>query len=526
MTLLECYHLRINSGLLVIFIPLAIIYTLVSVIRDYVLLLNQSGLRFVLMSGFVVLTLMLLYLLLRGGVHKLMGRASLIVATVLILAYAYISPPPHFEILAFIVVPMVGSHLLSRQSALLISLAVGGVLIAFVHMNPYLENSRLSLNYVWFYASLTILQLYLMNERAWLDRNRALAAAQEADDSALFVQYLPALAWKLDTRRQVTLRNQQALASSSAVEALRIIQALIEDKQHREAIETLLRTGDRTSFEHRWGDTQYRTYLRPIWQDHVVTGAIGLTIDISDLMQELEQHFQQGIEAERKRVLTDFMNDATHDLRTPLSVIHTNMYLMEKATDPEKIRVRREMLKGSISQLEEMLQSMFVMTRLDLLPRFIENEIDVNAVVMESVGQISRDAYEKQLRLESELGVNLPSISGHSSELQMAFYHVLRNAVQHTPQDGVVRLTTRLDANNVVVEIADTGEGISDEALPHIYERFYRGDKARTLTGGRNGMGLAIAKKVVEKHEGMISVMSHLGRGTTFTITLPITPVT
>jgi signal transduction histidine kinase len=275
------------------------------------------------------------------------------------------------------------------------------------------------------------------------------------------------------------------------------------------------------SIEHQWRGTSYRTFVRPVHSADHGGGAICLTIDAQEIVQEHERALVQAIEVERRRVLTDFLDDATHDLRTPLSVIHTNLYLMEKATDPDKLKARRDMLKASISQLEEMLQNMFLMARLDLLPSFVQSEFDLNAAVSEAIDQIRVSAQDRQIEIAMELSPALPYLMGHSGEMQLAIYHIARNAVQHT-QEGAIRVATRHENHQVIIEIADTGEGIPAEDIPNIFKRFYRGDKARTLVGARNGMGLAIAQKVVEKHNGSIQVTSQVGRGTTMTIVLPL----
>jgi signal transduction histidine kinase len=182
------------------------------------------------------------------------------------------------------------------------------------------------------------------------------------------------------------------------------------------------------------------------------------------------------------------------------------------------------MLKSSISQLEQMLQSMFIMARLDQLPRFVSNRVAVRALVEDLLLEIGNMAFDKQVEFTYELASDLPDIEGHSSELQLALYHIARNAVQHTPGGGSIRLTARAQDGQVIIEISDTGEGIPEEHLPRIFERFYRVDKARTLIGSRNGMGLAIARKVIEKHAGEIAVHSEVGKGTVFTVTLPGVP--
>src|SRR5262249_34274084 len=109
-------------------------------------------------------------------------------------------------------------------------------------------------------------------------------------------------------------------------------------------------------------------------------------------------------------------------------------------------------------------------------------------------------------------------------QLQRALVNLLTNAINHTPANGSVTLSTRmLEPDKVEVRISDTGVGIDPTDLPHIFERFYRGDKARTRTAGGTGLGLAITSEIIARHHGSIDVESVPGEGTTFVIRLPAT---
>jgi signal transduction histidine kinase len=102
-----------------------------------------------------------------------------------------------------------------------------------------------------------------------------------------------------------------------------------------------------------------------------------------------------------------------------------------------------------------------------------------------------------------------------------AFNNLVSNAIRYTPIDGEISLTAKLAGNSIIVTISDSGEGILPEDIPHVFERFYRGDKSRSRVSGGAGLGLAIAKGVVEAHNGEITIRSKRFKGTTFTITLP-----
>jgi signal transduction histidine kinase len=111
-------------------------------------------------------------------------------------------------------------------------------------------------------------------------------------------------------------------------------------------------------------------------------------------------------------------------------------------------------------------------------------------------------------------------------DLSLLLCNILLNAIQHSPAASTISLRLAIDAQTAVVTIEDHGDGISPEALPHIFDRFYRGDPSRTRNSGGTGLGLAIARAIVVKADGSIQLASQLGQGTTATIHLPLTPKT
>jgi two-component system OmpR family sensor kinase/two-component system sensor histidine kinase BaeS len=108
-------------------------------------------------------------------------------------------------------------------------------------------------------------------------------------------------------------------------------------------------------------------------------------------------------------------------------------------------------------------------------------------------------------------------------KIQRVLYNLVQNAIRHTPASGSVSLTTRLVPQGVQVEVSDTGEGIASEDLPYIFDQFFRGEKSRSRETGGAGLGLAIAKRIIEAHQGQIWVESELNRGTRFSFILPAT---
>src|ERR1017187_5240864 len=141
--------------------------------------------------------------------------------------------------------------------------------------------------------------------------------------------------------------------------------------------------------------------------------------------------------------------------------------------------------------------------------------------------QTFRDCVELVRPLADERGVKILSelapleITGDAGRLAQVVINLLTNAIQYNRSGGEARLKLESQGNLAVLTVSDTGPGISTGDLPHVFERFYRGDKSRTVSNGNTGLGLAISKAIVEAHGGTIEVLSQPGAGTTFTVRLP-----
>lgn len=128
--------------------------------------------------------------------------------------------------------------------------------------------------------------------------------------------------------------------------------------------------------------------------------------------------------------------------------------------------------------------------------------------------------HEKEHTVHLDLADKLPQLTGDIHEIHRAMREILLNAVQYTPNRGEIFIHTRHEQDSLLIQIRDTGYGISEKDFPHIFDRFFRADQARTISGV--GLGLAIVRKVIEYHDGDIVVDSHVNLGTTVTIRLPL----
>ncbi len=135
-------------------------------------------------------------------------------------------------------------------------------------------------------------------------------------------------------------------------------------------------------------------------------------------------------------------------------------------------------------------------------------------------------AEQRRLTLQGEVAGYIPEVIMDSSRMQRVLYNLVQNALRHTPPDGGVIISAMDGGEEVTISVADTGEGISPEDLPHVFERFFRVDKARSRATGGTGLGLAIVKHVAANHNGSIRLWSQQGTGSTFTLSIPAYPET
>jgi PAS domain S-box-containing protein len=244
--------------------------------------------------------------------------------------------------------------------------------------------------------------------------------------------------------------------------------------------------------------------------------------DVTDQKLAEKRERELLLVKEKNQFLSEFLSTVSHDLKTPLAVINTNLYLIERIQDPVKQLDKIQQIKEQTALVEKFIQDILTVTRLDHLPGLNMQPLDLNRMLSDIAYQLRSRAESKSVELRLDLTDGLPPVSGDADQLQRAFVNLVDNGLNYTPQAGTVDIRTFREADKIAVEIRDTGIGINDADLPHIFDRFYRSDEARALEHGGTGLGLAIVKKVMDMHGYEILVLSSTGQGTTFRAQIPI----
>ncbi|MBO0791460.1 MAG: HAMP domain-containing histidine kinase [Ktedonobacteraceae bacterium] len=262
-----------------------------------------------------------------------------------------------------------------------------------------------------------------------------------------------------------------------------------------------------------------------------------LTQTFNQMLSSLEEAYQR-----QQR----FVANASHELRAPITSIRCNLDLLAKAPDlpAEEVQSALDDTRAEAARMGRLVNDLLQLARLDSATETTTNatttsaddesgyrkidtireEIDLDSLLLEVFRQ-----YRPREDGESYRGPRLllqhiapARVNGNADQLKQALVTLVDNALKYTPSEGVVSLALNTAGGSARVAVNDTGIGILPKDLPHIFERFYRADRARTRDRGGSGLGLAIAQSIIQEHRGTIEVTSTPGQGSTFTLLLPL----
>lgn len=280
-----------------------------------------------------------------------------------------------------------------------------------------------------------------------------------------------------------------------------------------------------------------RRALKPVDQMTTVAESISISnlsdrLEVpktSDELQRLSETLNRMLARLNTSVqgISRFTADASHELRAPVSLIRTTAELAVHSG-----RTKQEFHEDMVQILAEavrttkLIDSLMLLARADAGVSEWQHELtDVSTRLREAVEQGRGLAAEKRIELTVDFESVPVVVRGDSEALRRLFYILIDNAIKYTPEGGRVQVRLQVSGRQAAIKVTDAGIGISDSDLPHIFDRFWRADKVRSRGMGGAGLGLSIARWIVDQLHGSIEVQSQPGQGSTFSVKIPLADV-
>ncbi len=286
---------------------------------------------------------------------------------------------------------------------------------------------------------------------------------------------------------------------------------VVHDHEADEILKLCLRTSQTQTvqFESVISKRFIRAIAIPLIEDRL-TGALLLFQDLTDL---------RSLQTMRRELI----GNISHELRTPLAGIKAMIETLKEGAIDDK-QATADFLSRIYSEVDRMTQMVSELTELSHIEsghaELRISPVNLNLLVQEVVAQLNPLAQRQQVTITTDLDTDLPIVRADNDRIRQTLTNLVHNAIKFNHLGGKVTVSTKADRESVTVSVCDTGIGISKEDLLHVFERFYKADKARPRGG--SGLGLAIAKHTVQAHGGNIWAQSEEGKGSTFSFNLPL----
>jgi two-component system, OmpR family, phosphate regulon sensor histidine kinase PhoR len=317
-----------------------------------------------------------------------------------------------------------------------------------------------------------------------------------------------------DAEGKIVLANQATERLFSFREKDVINKPLIEvvyDHEADEILKLCLRTSQMQTaqFESVTSKRFIRAIAIPLIEDRL-TGALLLFQDLTEL---------KSLQTMRR----ELVGNISHELRTPLAGIKAMVETLKDSAidDKEAAMDFLTRIDSEVDHLTQMVSELTELSRIETGHTELRmSPVNLNLLVEEVVAQLNPLAQRQQVTITTDLATDLSIVRADNDRIRQTLTNLVHNAIKFNHLGGKVTVSTKADRESVTVSVSDTGIGISKEDLPHVFERFYKADKARPRGG--SGLGLAVAKHTVQAHGGSIWAQSEGGKGSTFSFSLPL----
>ena len=248
----------------------------------------------------------------------------------------------------------------------------------------------------------------------------------------------------------------------------------------------------------------------------------GLSRGAQEIAESLNARLDALATSEKEQ--QQFIADVSHELRTPLTVLRGSLEVaLEEEREPEEYREALGNALLEVRHLARLSQNLLFLVRGES-GRITLSFANMNLTRL--LSDLTRDlvlaASDRKLAVVTEIPEKPITAFVDADRLQQVFHNLFENAMRYTPAGGTIRVRLQSSPGEARMEVSDTGIGIPEKDLPFVFERFFRSDRARRAYTGGSGLGLSIARWIVEAHKGKIAVESTVGKGTTFAVTVPL----
>lgn len=249
------------------------------------------------------------------------------------------------------------------------------------------------------------------------------------------------------------------------------------------------------------------------------------TADKTDYLDQMILDFNKMVEelGSIETLKTDFFSDVSHEFKSPLAVISSNAELLQKGGGLSTEQTEQvENIRYATKRLANLIQNMLKLNKLEKQTiRPVPESFDVCAQLCACAVQFEEVWERKGIDFEADLE-DSAAVYADPGLMEVVWTNLLSNAIKFTPEGGTVTLAQRTEEGRVLVSVTDTGCGITPETVKHIFDKFYQGDSSHSTQG--NGLGLALVRRILELSDGSVTVESVPGKGSTFTVALPLAP--
>lgn len=235
---------------------------------------------------------------------------------------------------------------------------------------------------------------------------------------------------------------------------------------------------------------------------------------LNRMIERLDESFQ---------IANRFAGDASHELRTPLTILQGELeiFVNDTSLPPEAVERAGDMLEA-VMRLARVVDGLLLVSRLEAGEGHLNRlEVSLSEMTFSVAEQMDPLSREKLLTVKCRIAPDV-HVEGDEVRLRQVLVNLLDNAIKYTPEGGRIEIEVGAAAANAFLQVKDTGIGISPDALPQVFERFFRSEEARSTRTQGNGLGLAIVKSIVEAHGGSVSVLSNRSQGASFRVELPL----